>query len=220
MQQTTRYVSKPVRDLTNYFAYHRNMQMRHRFNEDDRSRMNIFFSRRLKQGISAAALRQMVDRFYQTQATETEFPAALFCTNKVQDTLLPEAEVSTEDEVLRWLLDGMSSSGPFADSKAMRRAVILHAEESLLRYPDVVATILRKDLPFDDTASMLVALDRLIAWNLSDGGDVGQDRQILRTIPLPKELASPGRSPKSIRKLHDDVKRAILGIPMRRVKRS
>ena len=213
------YVSKPVRDLTNYFAYHRSMSMSQRCNEDDKSMLNIFFSRRLKQGFSADTLKNIIDRFYQTSAGQTDAPAPLFCTNDVQEDLMVEADVNKDDEVLQWMLDGLPDEGPFTSPREMRRAVLLHCEDALLRYPEIVAEILRTDDPENHTSARLAALEDLIAWNIgTHDADTGQLQEELSIIPLPKELASPGRSPKSIRKRHETVKQAIVGIPIRRNK--
>lgn len=214
-----RYVSRPVRDLTNYFAYHRHMRMSQRCDEDDKSMLNIFFSRRLKQGFSADILKDVIDRFYQSSAGQTDMPAPLFCTNDVQNELMFDADVTKDDEVLQWLLDGMPSDGPFTDSREVRKAVVLNCEDALLRYPEVVADIIRMDDPEPYLSPRLSALESLILWNLGDGDeDTGQLHDDLANITLPKELASRGRSPKSIRKRHETVKQAIVAIPIRRNK--
>jgi hypothetical protein len=96
---------------------------------------------------------------------------------------------------------------------------VLYCEEALLRYPEVVADILRTDDPEPYTSDRLAALEELIAWNLgTHERDTGQLHEALASITLPKELASSGRSPKSIRKKHETVKQAIIAIPIRRNK--
>jgi hypothetical protein len=214
-----RYVSKPVRELTNYFAYHRHMSMSQRCSDADKSMLNIFFSRRLKQGFSADILKDVIDRFYQSSAGQVEIPAPLFCTNDVQNELMSDADVTKDDEVLQWFLDGMPNDGLFSDTREMRKAVILYCEDALLRYPEVVADILRTDDPEPHTSDRLAALEELVAWNLGTHDvDTGQLQETLASISLPKELASRGRSPKSIRKRHETVKQAIVAIPIRRSK--
>lgn len=214
-----RYVSRPVRDLTNYFAYHRHMSMSQRCDEDDKSMLNIFFSRRLKQGFSADILKDVIDRFYQSSAGQTAMPAPLFCTNDVQNELMFDADVTKDDEVLQWLLDGMPSDGPLSDTRETRKAVLLNCDDSLLRYPEVVADILRMDDPEPYLSDRLSALESLIFWNLENGAEgTGHLHDALANINLPKELASSGRSPKSIRKKHETVKQAIIAIPIRRNK--
>lgn len=213
------YVSRPVRDLTNYFAYHRDMRMSQRCTDDDKSMLNIFFSRKLKQGFSADILKGVIDRFYQSSAGQTDVPAPLFCTNDVQNELMFDADVTKDDKVLQWLLDGMPNDGLFTDTREVRRAILLHCEDALLRYPEVVADIIRTDDPEPHLSDRLASLEQLIVWNLGTHEiDTGQLRDTLVSITLPKELASPGRSPKSIRKKHETVKQAIVSIPIRRNK--
>lgn len=214
-----RYVSRPVRDLTNYFAYHRGMRMSQRCTDDDKSMLNIFFSRKLKQGFSADILKDVIDRFYQTSAGQTDIPAPLFCTNDIQNELMFDADVTKDDEVLQWLLDDMPNGDLFTDPREVRKAIILYCEDGLLRYPEVVADIIRTDDPEPYLSDRLEALESLIMWNLEGhDADIGQLQETLASITLPKELASPGRSPKSMRKKHETVKQAIVAIPVRRHK--
>jgi len=214
-----RYVSKPVRELTNYFAYHKDMSMSQRCSDDDKSMLNMFFSRKLKQGFTADILKNTIDRFYQSSAGQTGVPAPLFCTNDVQNDLLADADVVKDDEVLQWLLDGMPSDGPLTDSRETRKAVLLNCDEALLRYPEVVADIVRMDDPEPYLSDRLSSLENLIFWNLENSEeDAGHLHEALTSIELPKELSSPGRSPKSIRKKHETVKQAIVAIPIRRNK--
>lgn len=213
------YVSAPVRELTNYFAYHRSMGMSQRCDEDDKSKLNMLFSRRLKQGFTSEAIKQVIDRFYQTPAGQSDYPVPLFCTNDVQNGLMAEADVSKSDPVLQWLLDGMPNEGPFTEPREIRKAVILHCSDSLLRYPDLVANILRIDDPEQVTAQRLSALEDLIYWNLEDfDGDVEEFRNILDIIELPRELSSMNKSPKSIREKKETLKQAIVAIPIKRKK--
>lgn len=213
------YVSRPVRELTNYFVYHRNRKLSQRCDDSDKSMLNIFFSRRLKQGFPADTIKDVIDRFYQSPAGQADIPAPLFCKNEVQNELMDDANIVKDDEVLQWLLDGMPSDGPFTAPREMRKAVILHCEDSLLRYPDIVADILRTDDPEPHTSDRLSSLEELVAWNLGTHDvDTGQLHESLSSISLPKELASSGRSPKSIRKRHETVKQAIIAIPVRRKK--
>lgn len=212
-----RFVSRPVRDMTNYFAYHRNMSMSHRFNEDDRNRMNMFFSRRLKQGFSPESLKRMVDRFYQTQAAETTFPSALFCTNEVQAKLMEDEPIEVPDDVLTWLIEGMESDyGLFSDPKSMRKAVMTCCYEGHMRYPDVVADILRLDGSFTTTCYLLTALELAIDWNLGEEINQGEAVQVgtlSDRVLLPQELNIKKRAPKSLRPHHNTVQQAVLGIP-------
>ena len=214
----TRYVSKPVRELTNYFVYHKNMRMNQRCTEDDKSRLNIFFSRKLKQGFNSGAIKEIIDRFYQTPAGQHEFASSLFCKDEVQKELTEDIEITSSDPVLQWFLDGMPSNVPFlTDPRESRKAVLLHCDDSLLRYPDVVASILKMDDPEPFLSNRLSALESLVLWNLGEN-DEGVDslHSVLDTIALPQELASRGRSPKSIRRKHPTVQEAIIKIPVRR----
>jgi len=215
------FVSRPVRELTNYFAYHRNTRMSQRCNEEDKSRLNIFFSRKLKQGFDSASIKEIIDRFYQSPAGQHEFASALFCKDDVQKELMEDIDITNNDPVLQWLLDGMPNSGPFTDPREVRKAIMQECVESLLRYPEVVADIIRIDDPEPHLSHRLASLESLILWNLTDdSGNAGQWQDVLCIITLPKELASRGRSPKSVRLKHGSVKDAVMRIPMRRSKES
>jgi len=215
------FVSRPVRELTNYFAYHRNTRMSQRCNEEDKSRLNIFFSRKLKQGFDSASIKEIIDRFYQSPAGQHEFASALFCKDDVQKELMEDIDIGNSDPVLQWLLDGMPNSGPFTDPREVRKAIMQECDESLLRYPEVVADIIRIDDPEPHLSRRLASLESLILWNLADNSeDAGQLQDVLCIITLPKELASRGRSPKSVRAKHGSVKDAVMRIPMRRSKES
>lgn len=214
---TNRFVSAPVRELTNYFAYHKHMQMRHRFNEDDRSRMNMFFSRKLKQGIGSDTLKRVVDKFYQTRAVESDHPSALFCTNEVQSQLMSDETIDVPDDVLMWLVEGMESDyGLFSDPDSMRKAVLTSCYEGPMRYPDVVADILRFDMPFSSTCYYLTALELAIDYNLGEDisqGDAVQVNNLSSKVALPRELNVERRAPKSLRPHHATVQQAVLAIP-------
>jgi hypothetical protein len=215
------FVSKPVRELTNYFAYHRNTRMSQRCNDEDKSRLNIFFSRKLKQGFDSASIKEIIDRFYQSPAGQHPFASALFCKDEVQRELMEDIDISNNDPVLQWLLDGMPNTGPFSQPREVRSALIKECDDSLLRYPEVVADIIRIDDPEPHLSERLSSLERLIAWNLTEDEDgAGQWLDVLAIVTLPKELASRSRSPKSIRSKQDSVKDAIMRIPMRRSKES
>lgn len=215
------FVSKPVRELTNYFAYHRNTRMSQRCNEEDKSRLNIFFSRKLKQGFDSASIKEIIDRFYQSPAGQHEFASALFCKDEVQRELMEDIDISNSDPVLQWLLDGMPNHGPLTNPREARKAVMQECSESLLRYPEVVADILRIDDPEPYLSPRLAALESLILWNLGNNDeDAGQLHDDLVNVSLPKELESRGRSPKSMRAKHASVKDAVMRIPMRRNKES
>lgn len=215
------YISRPVRELTNYFAYHRNMGMSQRCTEEDKGMLHVCFSRRLKQGYTSATLKDLVDKFFQSSAGQTEYPVPLFCKNEVQNELLSGATVTKDDEVLQWFLDGMPSDGPFTDCREVRKAVVMYCGDALLRYPEVVADVLRLNDPEPYLSDRLAALEELIEWNLGESHrDAVHMHYMLRSITLPKELASPGRSPKSMRKKYETVQQAITSIPIRRKKES
>jgi len=217
---TTRYVSKPVRELTNYFAYHRHARMSQRCNEEDKARRNMFFSRKLKQGFDAASIKAIIDRFYQSPAGQYEHASALFCKDSVQKELAEDIDIHNNDVILQWLLDGMPSDcTDLTDAREVRKAILLNCDESLLRYPEIVAEIVRVDDPEPYLSQRLSALEDLIFWNLGNSDEgAGHLHDALASIDLPKELASKGRSPKSIRMKHATVQDAIVKIPVRRTK--
>ena len=205
---TPRYVSRPVRELTNYFAYHKNMRMSQRCDEDDKVRLNVLFSRRLKQGFSAESIKAIIDKFFQTPEGQTAYPAPLFCTNDVQATLVEGVEMRANDSVLQWLVDGMPNNDDlFDDSREVRKAVLLTCDEALFRYPTVVAEILRGDSR--EFHSRLTALEGLIKWNLGEENDVDSLHESLGPVMLPKVLTTRKRSPKMLASRKPTVQLAV-----------
>jgi hypothetical protein len=142
--RVSRSTSPQVYSLMSHFMYHPQMKMSQRMDDTDRAILARLFSRRLKQGYTVDSLKQMVDRFYFSWAGDTDRPAMTFASTKVQEQLITEAELVKDDPVLMWLLDGMPNVGPFEDPKQMRKHVLLHAQDAMLSYPEVVADILRE----------------------------------------------------------------------------
>ena len=202
-----RYVSKPVGGLTNYFGYHPKMTMSQIFNDEDKTALNAYFSRKLKQGVTEGSLKKIVDRFWQSWAADSQRPAYLFLSNKVQQPLLKEAEIVKDDPVLEWMLDGMPNNGPFEDPAAMRKTVLVYANEGPLRYPEVVADILRGDLGSEH--HLLMSLEDVIDEKLNPRGGLHY-AHLARRVSLPAELTGPGK----IRPRYDTVQEAIANIPL------
>lgn len=158
-------VGKDVYALTQYFAYHPRMKMSQRHDATDTAVLNRLFSKRLKQGYSEETLRLMVDRFYQSWAADSNTPALVFSSNKVQDVLRSEADVAKTDPVLNWMLMGMPDRGPFDDSKGMRKALLLDGGDALFRCPELVADILRREADVPTTSSRLRELNASLDTN-------------------------------------------------------
>lgn len=206
-----RYVSKPVSALTQYFGYHPKMKMSQVFNDEDKTVLNAYFSRKLKQGVTEASLRKIVDRFWLSWGGDTDRPAYSFTSNKVQQSLMALMDVIKDDPVLEWLLDGMPSNGPFEDANEMRKVVTRHAVEGLFRYPDVVADVVRVDN--GNEATLLEDLEDLILIKLGDAEahERGVNYGFLaQRSALPKELTGAGK----VRPRQETVSAAIASIPM------
>jgi len=141
----TVYASPPVRRLINHFAYHKDMKMSQRCNEQDKGMIGKLLSRRLKQGYTAESLTKMIDRFFQSWASEYDAPAYAFVSNKIQDQLLQEAEVVKNDPVLEWLLMGMPNTPLYLEPTEVRRAVLQASPDLTHRYPEYLADAIRED---------------------------------------------------------------------------
>lgn len=139
------YSSPAVYRLVGYFAYHKGMKMAQRCNDTDKAIVGRLLSRRLKQGYTADSLMKMIDRFFQSWASEYDAPAYAFVSTKVQDQLLQEALVVKDDPVLAWLLYGMPSTPLFEEPGEVRKAVLLAHPDLTHRYPDMVADAIRED---------------------------------------------------------------------------
>lgn len=213
---TTKRASNKVFELVKYFGYHRGMRMSQRFCHEDKEILARHFSRRLASGYSPEDLRNMVDKFYSSSYASSEYPALMFCKTDVQEDLSSDSTLLVSDPVIQWLVDGMPSDGPFTDAREVRKAVLLNCDESLLRYPDLVADIIRMDDPEPHLSDRLAALENLLSWNL-DGfsvGGAGHLHDSLASIALPKELASKMRSPKMLRRKCDTVREAVASLPV------
>ncbi|NDB66116.1 MAG: hypothetical protein EB168_10715 [Euryarchaeota archaeon] len=211
----TKRASNKVYELVKYFGYHRGMRMSQRFDHEDKSILSRHFSRRLSNGYSPEDLRSMVDRFYSSHYAASDYPALMFCKTEVQEELASEATIAVTDPVTQWLADGMPNDDSLFDSVSdVRKCVLLNCDDSVLRYPEVVADILREDYEPHVVTSMLTALESLIAWNLEQNDeDSGRLRDELGSISLPKELSSKVRSPKTLRRRCDTVREAVANVP-------
>jgi hypothetical protein len=210
---TKKRASNKVYELVKYFGYHRSMRMSQRFGQEDKAILSSNFSRLLSKGFTTDEIKSLVDRFYSSPYSSSEYPALMFCKKEVQEELSAESSVLLADVVAQWLLDGMPNNGPFMDTREVRRAVLLVCDESVLRYPELVVDIIRIDDPEPYLSERLSALEDLISWNLGDNeSGSGQLRDTLSMITLPQELASPVKSPKSMKKKHSTVKQAVLSI--------
>lgn len=206
------YVSKPVNALTNHFGYHPQMKMSQVFEDKDKAILNGHFSRQLKQGHTEASIKKMIDRFWMSWGAESERPAFTFVSTKVQQELIKEAEITKNDPVLEWMLDGMPNKGPFEDP-AMVRRMLLSSDEGLYRYPEVVAEILASD---GFGGSMLLGLEDLIKFHLTgEGHPAGLEADLgllLKEVHLPAELQKLTR--RRLRPRRDTIKEAIAHIPL------
>jgi hypothetical protein len=209
---TTKALGKEVNALANYFAYHPNMRMSQRCGDKDRMILRTFFSRALKRGITVEHLQFMVDKFFQSWGGKYDAPVYAFTSKTMQDTLAKDndVEVRTDDHWLQWLLDGM----PGDDFAEYRRAMFLYADDSLYRYPEVVARLLATESSTAVLADRITQLEAIIQWNLGEPveGAINYIRD-LRGF-LPKELATVRRSPLSIRPRSATLKEAVANIPL------
>ena len=211
----TVFVSRPVRSLVNYFGYHKGMTMSQRFTEKDKAILGRFFSQSLKKGFTDDTLQSIVDKFWQTWGADTQVPALTFVSHDMQDLLQQSREIEVSDVVLKWLLDGMPDDGPFSNSKAVRRIVLIGSRGLELRYPDVVATVLKEDTDEEWCVRVLRTVNDMVKWNLGeidDRPDIGWFSE----IELPYELTTNAKSPTKIRDKRDTINRAIATIPRKK----
>jgi hypothetical protein len=203
------FASKPVNTLTVYFGYHPSMKMSQVFGDEDKTVLNAFFSRKLKQGYTDRSLKRMVDRFWQSWGADSSRPAYTFTSNKVQQLLAKEAEIVKDDPVLDWMLEGMPNHGPFEFPAAIRKALLHCSNDVLNRYPELVADILRPDDAME--AAILWELEEVIVARLSRS-KVPQFPELRKRVVLPKELEGAG----PLRPRYDTIQEAIANIPLRK----
>ncbi len=211
----TVYVSAPIRSLVNHFGYHKGMTMNQRFNEKDKAILGRYFSQSMKSGHTDEALRKLVDRFWQTWGGDSPFPALAFTSTEMQDKLQERSEVRTLDPILQWLQDGMPDDGPFYNGKHQRRIVLMGARGLELRYPDVVAAVLREDDDEEWCVRVLTAINNVVRWHLSET-DERPEIGWFSEIELPYELAARTKKSTKIRAKRDTVNRAIATIPRKK----
>ena len=210
------FASKPVNELTSYFTYHPEMKMSQVSGDEDKTVLNAFFSRKLKQGYTVDSLKTMINRFWQSWGAGTQRPAYTFTSNKVQQELGKEAEIVKGDPVLSWLLEGMPNRGPFEDNVGMRKVILRHSVEGVYRYPEVVADIITHD--DGDEALVLDELDNIISWKL-DREDAPDRNEVYlamlsRKANMPPELMSKSKG--KVRPAFDTVTQAVANIPLQK----
>lgn len=199
--------------LVNYFAYHKAMMdMTRKCPQSDKEILRYTFARLLKQGYSEQSLKFVVDRFFQSWAADAERPAMLFATRKVLSQLLTEADVSSNDPMLQWMLEGMPNVGPVEDPKAYRKALMLNCDQAI-RYPDVIADIFRLGFGYETTCLLLQSLETVVRYNLAgkpyNRRDVDPHLDRLAAVNLPRELRSHVPSPQSVRQRFDKMSMAV-----------
>jgi hypothetical protein len=211
---STRYVSRPVRDLTNHFSYNKYVSINQRINDDDKIILYTFFSRQLKRGVPFDSLRQLIDKFYQTPAGQSQAPAQVFVSKKVQSELVSDAEVTLEDPVMQWLASGMADTDvTFEHPAVLRKLLLLHCDEALLRYPDCVAQILTRYRQDISMVERLDALESIIKFNIGElDFDPRPALASLVSIDLPTELRTPRRAPAGMRPRQTSVKQAVWAV--------
>jgi len=203
-----------VGSLVNAFAYHKNLKMSQRMEAEDKAILAGFFSRKIKAGVSVSTLRLLIDRFYSSSFSSTSFPAKVFVSSDAQTSLSSDIDVEHNDPYLDWLLAGMPTSETIDDSDYLRKLMLIESDQGLLRYPDVVATCIRVGKGSSAIASMIIALEDLIRWNLGEE-EVRPDVSLLSKVGLPPELATNRRSPMLLRPPAPNVKQAIMRLKKR-----
>lgn len=208
--------------LINYFAYHKAMESMNRLCPPaDKRILGYTFARLLKQGYTEQSLKFVVDRFFQSWARDTERPVMLFSKKDTLMHLLTEAEMVSKDTILQWLIEGMPNIGPVEEPKEYRKAVIMTCDECL-RYPEVIADILRLGFGYPTLSKMLESLEAIVKYNLAgkpyDRRDIDPHLALLSTINLPKELRSHVPSPKGVRQKVDRLHAHVAGSVVARKK--
>lgn len=204
--------NKRISPLINTFVYHKNLKMSQRVDADDRKVLAAFFNRRLKAGVAPPTLYSLIEKFYGSPYSQGPTPALSFVSNKVQDALVGEVDVDVSDKYIKWLSDGMPDTDLFDDCSDVRKWLLLSSDESLLRYPDVVAAILKSRGPI---RPLLDDLEALVAWNLGMVDERPSTGLLEREVLLPRELSTNRRSPMSIRRRSDTITQAVLKLHKR-----
>lgn len=211
-------MNSTVYNLVQYFGYHRHMRMSQRFDGNDRAIIARYCSTKLANGFTSELIKEVIDRFYASPYNSSDFPALMFSKREVQDELLKEVTFVSSDVVLQWIVDGMPDNGPLASPRDMRKAVLLNSDESLHRYPDVVADILRLNLSEEWTSSMLSVLESIIMWILDEEDRPSDIHSLTRVVLLPEELRNGYKvAPSRLRKKSETVSSAVANVPKKKV---
>jgi hypothetical protein len=213
-------MNSTVYNLVQYFGYHRHMRMSQRFDNNDRAIIAKYCSTKLANGFTVDVIKDVIDKFYASPYNSSDFPALMFSKREVQDDLLKEVSFVSSDEVLQWIVDGMPDDGPLDSPREMRKAVLTSCDESLHRYPDVVADILRLNLSEDWASSMLSILEDIILWVLGEGDRPSDLQSLTRVVSLPDELGRGYKvAPSRLRKKSETVSSAVANVPKKRVQK-
>lgn len=232
----TLFMSRPVRGLVDYFAYHRGMKMLQRCNDTDRAILGRFFKQSLGRGYTESTLKSMTDKFWQSWGGDTDVPALSFVSSEMQDKLQQERKISDErpevdetgdveikarmtkhvfdDKYLKWLFEGMPDTG-IEGAREYRKLVVIHSKGLELRYPEVVADILRLERSEKWTIGALRYVNDLVQWNLGEIDDAPDGADYDWHLDLPGELATKRQTKSKIRVKRATINRAIASMPNR-----
>jgi hypothetical protein len=183
-----------VSSLVSYFGYHPKMSMSQRFDERDRAMVAGWVARKTRAGFNPDQIKKAIDRFFLSYASEYSQPAPALVSSGMQDRIFEGDSSHHSHPILEWIGKGMPDDGPFVDPRGMRSLLLLRCHEGLLRYPEVVVSIL-------DTVGrkrdLLAALEYIIRWNLGKEESVEElvlSQKILANFDLPSELRSKVKS--------------------------
>ncbi len=207
--------------LVHHFGYHPNMKMTQRFDDFDKKILSGHFSKMLKRGYSQLALKEMINKFWQSWGAEYDTPATAFVSTAMQEKLTADVEISSTDMFMEWLVQGMPDDGPVDDPSHIRQAIVLASTDLTHRYPDVVAEIAKTNRGYQFTRRLIISSDQLIRWNLGEDipdFDVYDTLDLLERLDLPPELRTSSKSPSRIRRKWDRLSQAVAHVPIARKK--
>lgn len=218
------FFRRNVKDLIEYFSYHREMNMSKQVESEDKALLGYTFQRLIKGGYSEEALQRAIDVFFQSLASDSKRPARAFMSTEVMDSCLEGVAIVLDPDeypLFHWLLEGMEDTDVLSEVKDKRKAVILTCHESF-RYPEVICEILSADKSFAATYAMLSSLEEVVKYNLAgkpyDTNDVIPHLEVISWCDLPRELVSKVPAPRSIRAEKETVGQYISSYLSRRKK--
>ena len=207
-----------VNDLASYFVYHPRSVMVCSYSFQDMNILRRTIKLLLDAGVSRTTVRQMIDKFFNTDRMRgAESPVLMFSSKGVQASLMETLDTLLDNTspILSLMLNDFNREGldlPWdkASDEALRKVIIISGMDVCYRYPELVAQVI--ELADDFSSSLfrnqISSLNSLVKWHIGEEEvDLKELQEDLVGITLPKELLAKTRT--TLRPAADTIVSAI-----------